>query len=78
MSRSGTTSAILVYGAAVALVALAGCGGNELETGFKPQPLGSSAAVRRGYYASPYTPEAKAAEVERDQEQDLRRPKPGY
>ena len=49
-----------------------------LETGYKPRPLNSSHTVRRGYYASPFTPEAKAAELERDQELEARRPKPGY
>ena len=62
---------------ALALAALAGCG-NELETGYKPKPLGTSAVVRRGYYASPFSPEAKAAASSRDQELEARRPKPGY
>ena len=49
-----------------------------LETGYKPQALGASAAVRRSYYASPFTPEAKAPQMEQDQEMEARRPKPGY
>jgi hypothetical protein len=65
---------------AFALLALAavGCSTTELETGYKPRKLGASPAERRSYYASPFTPEARAAQVERDQEQDLRRPRPGY
>jgi hypothetical protein len=64
---------------AIPLAALlaAGCA-SALETGYEPRPLSSSSAVRRGYYASPFTPEAKAAEMEREQELDARRPRPGY
>jgi hypothetical protein len=55
------------------------CGCSEtLETGYKPTPLGASAAVRRSYYASPFTPEAKGPQMERDQEFEARRPRPGY
>ena len=38
----------------------AGCS-SRLETGYQPRPLGVSAAERKAYYASPYTPEAAAA-----------------
>jgi hypothetical protein len=74
--RSGS----LIAGMALSVVvfgALAGCS-NELETGYKPRSLNSSDAARRGYYASPFTPEAKAAQLEREQELEARRPKPGY
>ena len=54
-----------------------GCA-NTLETGYKPQSLGASAAVRRSYYAAPFTPEAQAAGQGRDQELESRRPRPGY
>jgi hypothetical protein len=54
-----------------------GCRG-ELETGYKPRKLGASDTQRRGFYASPFTPEAQAARMERDQELDARRPRPGY
>jgi hypothetical protein len=41
------------------------CGCSEkLETGYEPKRLGVSSAERRAYYASPYTPEAIAAEHE--------------
>jgi hypothetical protein len=67
--------------AAVALLTAAlltvGCS-NTLETGYKPRKLGASNATRRSYYASPFTPEARAAELEREQELEKRRPTPGY
>jgi hypothetical protein len=56
---------------------LAGCAA-ELETGYKPRKLGASETQRRGYYARPFTPESQAARMERDQELDMRRPRPGY
>jgi len=49
-----------------ALVYLAGCG-MDLETGYKYRPLGASVVERRGYYASPYSPEKTAAEQEHKQ-----------
>jgi hypothetical protein len=59
------------------LLGLAGCS-STLEDGYKPTKLGASDAVRRSYYASPFTPEAKVANADRDQEIDARRPHPGY
>lgn len=56
---------------------VAGCS-NTLETGYKPKPLTASAALRRSYYASPFSPEAKAPEMEKEQEFEARRPRPGY
>ena len=41
-------------------LAAAGCS-STLETGYMPRKLGASDDVRRGYYAQPFTPEAKAA-----------------
>ena len=38
-----------------------GCS-NALETGYVPRALGASSTERRGYYASPFTPEAAAAQ----------------
>jgi hypothetical protein len=63
--------------ASLILFALVGCKPG-LETGYQPRSLNSSQTVRRGYYASPFTPEAKAAQLEREQELDARRPRPGY
>lgn len=56
---------------------LIGCS-STLEDGYKPRKLGATDAARRSYYASPFTPEAKAASLERDQEIEARRPRPGY
>jgi hypothetical protein len=61
----------------VLLLAALGCS-NELETGYKPVSLGASGAARRSYYASPFTPEAQAAEQDRESEINARRPRPGY
>jgi hypothetical protein len=55
----------------------AGCS-SGLETGYVPRPLGVSTAERRGYYASPYTPEAAAAaqQSKADPAGDLRSRRP--
>ena len=60
-------------------IVLAGCS-SKLETGYKPRKLGASETERRGFYATPFTPEARAASTERqrDQEFESRRPRPGY
>jgi hypothetical protein len=60
----------------LALVIFSGCS-STLETGYEPRRLGASDAVRRGYYATPFTPEARAASQDREQEYDARRPRPG-
>jgi len=46
----------------LAMLVVAGGCGMDLETGYKYRPLGASAVERRGYYASPYSPEKSAAE----------------
>jgi len=61
----------------LSLSAFLGCE-NKLETGYVPKPLNASSTVRRGFYASPFSPEARAAQSEREQELDARRPRPGY
>jgi len=66
-----------ILGLAIIPLLLVGCQ-NKLETGYKPSVLGASTAERRGYYAQPFTPEKKAAQLERDQESEARRPKPGF
>jgi len=50
-----------------------GCS-NTLETGYKPRGLNSSTTLRRGYYASPFTPEAEAANREKKAGQQPNRP----
>ena len=64
------TCAVLVAG---------GCA-SKLETGYMPRKLGGSEEMRRGYYAQPFTPQAKAAkQYERDfGESSPSRPRPGY
>ncbi len=59
------------------LVLLAGCS-SKLETGYQPQLIGASAAQRRAYYATPFTPEAEAPKADKESELANRRPRPGY
>ena len=64
----------------LAIAGLAGCGSDTLETGYAYQPLGDSSTKRRSYYADPFSPEARAAQQEMQQQQpgfDARRPMPG-
>jgi len=56
---------------------LLGCS-SKLETGYTPRKLGASDAVRRGYYASPFSREAQAASLDREAELEVRRPQPSY
>ena len=64
-SQKSPRAAMICIVAALAFVGVvgmaAGCS-SKLETGYKPRLLGSSAEVRRGYYAEPFTPEAKKAQ----------------
>lgn len=58
---------------------LAGCtSGNKLETGYAVRPLSATPTEIRGFYAERFTPEARAAAIEREQELERRRPTPGY
>ena len=61
-------AAALAFGGA--MIAAGGCS-SKLETGYKPRLLGSSPETRRGYYAEPFTPEAKRA---KQYEQDFGTP----
>jgi hypothetical protein len=61
-------AAALAFGGAAMLAG--GCS-SKLETGYKPRLLGSSPETRRGYYAEPFTPEAKRA---KQYEQDFGTP----
>jgi hypothetical protein len=57
---------------------LAGCS-EKLETGYDPRRLGASNEARRGFYAQPFSLEArKAKEYEQDFGSPGGRPKPGY
>jgi hypothetical protein len=64
IEQSARAAATLVVAALAFIGAVGGGGGcsSKLETGYKPRMLGSSEEVRRGYYAEPFTPEAKKAE----------------
>jgi hypothetical protein len=55
------------------LVGAFGCS-NTTETGYKPRILGDSETLQRGYYASPFSPEARQAENERKIDFQERRP----
>ena len=57
----------------VAVFALSGCK-SDLVTGYEPRRLGDSPTERRGYYASPFSPEARAADEEREETFRARRP----
>ena len=57
----------------IGLLVLSGCD-SRLVTGYQPRRLGDSPAARRAYYASKFTPEARAAEQERAEELRLRSP----
>ena len=50
-----------------------GCS-SKTETGYEPRKLGDNLTVQRGYYASPYSPEAQAAQQERAVEIQHARP----
>jgi hypothetical protein len=67
----------------VGLFLLIGMGGlgcaEKLETGYDPRRLGASNEARRGFYAQPFSPEArKAKEYEQDFGSAGGRAKPGY
>ncbi|MDB5296818.1 MAG: hypothetical protein JWO31_2801 [Phycisphaerales bacterium] len=77
---AATAAARAAWWAGAALVA-GGCSG-ALETGYVPRPLGASPTERRGYYASPFTPEAQAAAQSQNNPagdvQSMRKPGGGY
>jgi hypothetical protein len=57
----------------IGLTVFAGCSA-KTETGYDPRRLGDSEAVQRGYYAAPFSPEARQAEFERQSDFSSRRP----
>ena len=61
------------------LIALGGCS-NKLETGYQPRTIGSNETERRGYYAAPFSREAREAKerAARDVDSDPGRAHPGY
>lgn len=77
-SRLARGAILLVAGAGSVLVVGGGCkGANRLETGYEIRPLNASPTEIRAFYAERFTPEARAAALERDQELERRRPTPG-
>jgi hypothetical protein len=69
--RNAVTVAVVICGA------LGGCS-SKLETGYEPRKLGASDETRRGYYAQPFTPEAKAAKQYEHDFAEPRRSRTGY
>ncbi len=59
------------------LTLVVGCS-NKLETGYTPRTIGSNETERRGYYAAPFSKEAREARQKSDDDIDARRPTPGY
>ena len=55
------------------LILMAGCK-TKTETGYAPRKLGDSMTVQRGYYATPFSPEARQAEQARQEDGPDRRP----
>lgn len=55
------------------LALVAGCKATT-ETGYEPRKLGDSMTVQRGYYATPFSPEGRAAQEERQSDTAIRRP----
>jgi poly(3-hydroxybutyrate) depolymerase len=74
MGRMKRVGSMMVVAAALAA---AGCS-NKLETGYEPRTIGSNETERRGYYAAPFSKEAREARQKADYDTDVRRPTPGY
>ena len=69
-------SALISSTSILALACLAGCG-NKLETGYQPRALGASAVERRAYFAGPFTPAAREAQLNEARETQFQRRRPG-
>ncbi len=55
--------ALILLGGTV--LASAGCNSNQLETGYVFTPIGSpTSAQRKAFFANPFSPEARAAQME--------------
>jgi hypothetical protein len=77
MTRNHLFHAAASFVAAIFLLGLTGCS-SKLDTGYEPRKLGASDEARRGFYAQPFTPEAKAAKQYEQDFGDVHRPRPGY
>jgi hypothetical protein len=69
-ARAAATLVVAALAFAASMGAAGGCS-SKLETGYKPRMLGSSSETRRGFYAPPFTAEAKKA---KQYEQDFGTP----
>jgi hypothetical protein len=67
----------LLFALIASVPGLVGCT-NKLETGYRPRTIGSNDAERRGYYAAPFSREAREARQRTDYDTDIRRPGSGY
>jgi hypothetical protein len=60
------------------IIVLSGCGSERLETGYVPQKLGDSDAVRRSYYAAPFTRESRVPKLDGGTDRMETRPQRSY
>jgi hypothetical protein len=65
---------VLVAGGLAALAGASGGCREELETGYQYRRLSATAGERKGYYAPAFSPEAQAAQAERQEDFRARRP----
>jgi hypothetical protein len=63
---------------AAGMLMLTGCGTERLETGYVPQKLGDSDAVRRSYYAAPFTRESRVSKLDGGDDRMETRPQRSY
>ncbi|HLL90657.1 MAG TPA: hypothetical protein VK324_15255 [Tepidisphaeraceae bacterium] len=76
MKWSSRSVLMMIVGA---LVAAAGGGCREqLETGYQYRRLSASPGERKAYYAPAFSPEAQAAQAQRQDDFRARRPGGGY
>ena len=74
--RCWAASAGLFVASLAICVGAVGCK-SKTETGYEPRKLGDSLTVQRGYYAAPFSAEAREAEAARAQQGPDRRPDVG-
>ena len=55
-----------------------GCGTERLETGYEPRKIGDTDAVRRSYYAAPFTAESRVSKLDGGDERMETRPQRSY
>lgn len=72
-SRGGWLSGLVAGGLLLAGIGLGGCS-TKTETGYEPHRLGMSDAGRRALYAPAFTPEARAADNDKQNSLNARKP----